>query len=168
MVFRREIRERRERESTQENCPKLFFWLQNVGTGDIYIGNMAFQLSAHLVGSPTCWKNTCLYHIQNIRSRKLTNLLHLQLITCTMLVSEFKNKKAYLGAMKFKNKSLEVLRNTFNLHSNSTWCSRIVVSQSISKGRIRKCLTLTYTPFHSLYDLIEKPLWNFVRFSPFI
>ena len=31
-----------------------------------------------------CWKNTCLYCIQNIRSGKLTDLLHSQLITCTM------------------------------------------------------------------------------------
>ena len=35
-----------------------------------------------------------LYRIQNIRSGKLTDLLHLQLITCTVQVSEFKNKKA--------------------------------------------------------------------------
>ena len=31
-----------------------------------------------------CWKNTCLYRIQNIHSEKLTDLLHSQLITCTM------------------------------------------------------------------------------------
>ena len=32
----------------------------------------------------SCWKNICLYHIQNIRSGKLTDLLHSPLITCTM------------------------------------------------------------------------------------
>ena len=32
---------------------------------------------------------------------------------------KFKNKWAYLGAVKLKNKRLEVLENTFNLHSNS-------------------------------------------------
>ena len=32
----------------------------------------------------------------------------------------FKNKKVYFGVVKFKNKILEVLENTFNLHSNST------------------------------------------------
>ena len=31
-----------------------------------------------------CWKNTCLYCIQDIRSEKLMDLLHSQLITCTM------------------------------------------------------------------------------------
>ena len=31
-----------------------------------------------------CWENTCSYHIQNIRSEKLTDLLHSQLITRTM------------------------------------------------------------------------------------
>ena len=56
-----------------------------------------------------CWKNTYLYHIQNIRSGKLTDLLHSQLITCTMKVSEFKNKKAYLGAVKFKTKNQKFL-----------------------------------------------------------
>ena len=37
MVFRREIRERRERESTQENCPKLFFLVAKCGDwGHLY------------------------------------------------------------------------------------------------------------------------------------
>ena len=31
-----------------------------------------------------CWKNTCLYRIQNICSEKLTDLLYSQLITCTI------------------------------------------------------------------------------------
>ena len=35
---------------------------------------------------------------------------------------------------KIQNKRLEVLGNTFNLHSNSTLRSRSVVSQSVSKG----------------------------------
>ena len=43
-----------------------------------------------------------LYLIQNIRSRKIISLLHLQSITCTMKILEFKNKRAYLGVMKFK------------------------------------------------------------------
>ena len=32
----------------------------------------------------SCWKNTCLHHVQNICSGKITDLLHSQLITCTM------------------------------------------------------------------------------------
>ena len=35
---------------------------------------------------------------------------------------------------EIQNKKLEVLGNTFNLHSNSTFCPRSVVSQSVSKG----------------------------------
>ena len=35
---------------------------------------------------------------------------------------------------EIQNKRLEVLGNTFNLHSNSTLCPRSVVSQSVSKG----------------------------------
>ena len=31
-----------------------------------------------------CWENTCLYCIQNIRSEKLMDQFHSQLITCTM------------------------------------------------------------------------------------
>ena len=31
-----------------------------------------------------CWNNTCFYRIQDIRSEKITDLLHSQLITCTM------------------------------------------------------------------------------------
>ena len=31
-----------------------------------------------------CWKNRCLYRIQDIRNGKLKDLLHSQLITCTM------------------------------------------------------------------------------------
>ena len=32
----------------------------------------------------SCWENTCLYRIQNIRSGKLMDLLHSPLVTCTM------------------------------------------------------------------------------------
>ena len=34
---------------------------------------------------------------------------------------------------EIQNERLEVLKNTFNLHSNSTLCPRSVVSQSIYK-----------------------------------
>ena len=51
---------------------------------------------------------------------------------------------------EIQNERLEVLENTFNLHSNSTLCPRSVVSQSVSNDRIREWLTLTYIPFHSL------------------
>ena len=51
-----------------------------------------FQALLECSNSSLCWKNTCLYRIQNIRSKKSTDLLHSQLITCTMQISEFKNK----------------------------------------------------------------------------
>ena len=35
---------------------------------------------------------------------------------------------------EIQNKRLEVLGNTFNLHSNSTLCPRSVVPQLVSKG----------------------------------
>ena len=57
---------------------------------------------------------------------------------------------------EIQNQRLEVLENTFNLHSNSTLCPRSVVSQSDSNGRIREWLTLTYTPFHSLWKTLMK------------
>ena len=54
-VFRREIRERRERggESAQ-NCLEFFFffWVQNEGSRGIYIEKMTLQLLAHLQGQP--------------------------------------------------------------------------------------------------------------------
>ena len=38
---------------------------------------------------------------------------------------------------EIQNRRLEVLGKTFNFHSNSTWCLRYVVSQSVSKERIK-------------------------------
>ena len=42
-------------------------------------------------------------------AEKLTDLLHLQLITCTMQVSEFENKNSYLGVVKFKTEDQKFL-----------------------------------------------------------
>ena len=50
---------------------------------------------------------------------------------------------------KIQNKRLEVLGNTFNLHSNSTLRPRSVVSQSVSKGELSSGFTCTYTPLHN-------------------
>jgi len=49
------------------------------------------------------------------------------------IISEFKNKIAYLGAVNFKTKDYKYL-GTLNLHSNSTLSPRNVVFQSVSKG----------------------------------
>ena len=50
---------------------------------------------------------------------------------------------------EIQNKRLEVLENTFNLHSNSTLRPRSVVFQSVSKGELSSGFTHTYTPLHN-------------------
>ena len=50
---------------------------------------------------------------------------------------------------EIQNKRLEVLGNTFNLHSNSTLCPKGVVSQSVSKGELSSGFTCTSTPLHN-------------------
>ena len=47
-------------------------------------GSISLGARCSMDGATFCWKNTCLYRIQDIRSRKLIDLLHSQLITCTM------------------------------------------------------------------------------------
>ena len=64
--------------------------------------------------------------------------------------------------MKFKKKKkrLEVLGNTFNLHSNSTYAQEVrSLNQFICMcSRIRQWLALTYTPFHSLIKILNVSL----------
>ena len=52
------------------------------------------------------------------------DLLHSQSITCTLSISEFKYKRAYLESVNFKTK-INALGNTFNLHSNSTNAQKV-------------------------------------------
>ena len=65
---------------------------------------------------------------------------------------------------EIQNKILEVLGNTFNLHSNSTLRPRSVVSQSVSKGELSSGFTRIYTPLHNNDSLKI----NFCMFLPFI
>ena len=81
---------------------------------------------------PIDGKSGFVSHTKHITEATNMDLFHSWLITCIMWFSEFENKIAYLGVVKFKNKILEVLGNTFNLHSNSTLRPRSVVSQSVS------------------------------------
>ena len=46
----------------------------------------------------------------HVRSGKLRDLLHLKMITCTMQISEYMNKRVYLDAVKFKTKDEKHLR----------------------------------------------------------
>ena len=77
----------------------------------------------------TVGKSGFISHTKHIAEATNMDLFHSWLITCTIWFSKFENKIVYLGAVKFKTR----LRNTFNLHSNSTLRPRSVVSQSISK-----------------------------------
>ena len=60
--------------------------------------------------------------------------------------------------MKFqkkKKKILEVLGNTFNLHSNSTNAQEVWSLNQLYEfvqGKIRECPTLTYKPFHVYFS----------------
>ena len=65
---------------------------------------------------------------------------------------------------EIQNKRLEVLGNTFNLHPNSTFRPRSVVSQSVSKGELSSCFTRIYTPLHNNDSLKI----NLCMFLPFI
>ena len=83
------------------------------------------------LNSIVCWKNTCLYHIQNIRSGKLTDT---SFAIDNMYYVNFKiyEQKNVPWCGEIQNQRLEAFRNTFNLHSNSTLHQRSVVSQSVS------------------------------------
>ena len=120
----------------------------------------------HPTYSPFMLEKHGLYRIQNTRSGKLTDLLHSQLITCTMKISEFKNKRAYLGAVKFKTKDqkylgilliftlIPLMPKKYSLSINLYICVQ---------GRIRQWLTLTYTPFHSITKFyMFLSLWAFL------
>ena len=76
---------------------------------------------------------------------------------------------------EIQNRRSEVLGKTFNLYSNSTWCPRCVVSQSVSKERI-KSVQHSYTNhfilcmilMKDLMKVSSKTLLNSVCFSPYI
>ena len=78
---------------------------------------------------------------------------------------------------EIQNQRLEVLGKTFNLHSNSTWCPRCVVSQSVFKERIKSVqhshkniLFHMRTLMKRLNEksLMKNPYINFVCFFPYI
>ena len=58
---------------------------------------------------------------------------------------------------EIQNRRSEVLRKTFNLYSNSTWCPICVVSQSVSKERI-KSVQHSYTNHFILCMILMKDL----------
>ena len=58
---------------------------------------------------------------------------------------------------EIQNRRSEVLGKTFNLYSNSTWCPRCVVSQSVFKERI-KSVQHSYTNHFILCMILMKDL----------
>ena len=99
-----------------------------------------------------CWKNTCLYHIQIIRSGKLMDLLHLQLITCIMSFFEYRHRKVYFGEVKFKTKDQKFLRTLLiftPIPLVPKKCGLSISFYECVQRRIRECPTITYKPFHS-------------------
>ena len=59
---------------------------------------------------PKCWKNICLYRIQNIRSGD--NMYYVSF--------RIQEQESVPWCSEIQNKRLEVLGITFNFHSNST------------------------------------------------
>ena len=56
----------------------------------------------------------------------------------------------YLGAVKFKTQRLEVLRNTFNLHSNSTYAQEVWSLNQFICMCSKKNKRVTYTHIHTI------------------
>ena len=78
---------------------------------------------------------------------------------------------------EIQNWRSEVLGKIFNLHSNSTWCPRCVVSQSVSKERMKSVqhshknisfIMRTLMKRLNEKSLIKTPYSNSVCFSPYI
>ena len=76
------------------------------------------------LNSIVCWKNTCLYRIQNIRSGKLTDT---SFAIDNMYYVNFKiyEQENVPWCGEIQNQKLKVLGNTFNLHSNSTCAQEV-------------------------------------------
>ena len=85
-------------------------------------------------------------------------------------------KESIPWCSEIQNRRPKVLGKTFNLHSNSTWCPRCVVSQSVSKERIKSVQHSHKNTSFLMRTLMkrlnekshEKVLWKSVHFSPYI
>ena len=86
---------------------------------------------------PCWWKNTCLYNIQNIRSRKINGSTSFAIDSMYYVSFKIWEQECIPWCGEIQHRRSEVLGKTFNLRSNSTWCQRCVVSQSVSNERIK-------------------------------
>ena len=93
---------------------------------------------------------------KNVRSRKLTNLLHSILITCAMKFQNTRTRECTLVWWISKQR-LYKLGNTFNFHSNSTnaqdmwFLNQLCVYVLERKWR---SLFTTYKPFHVHHKIL--------------
>ena len=92
-----------------------------------------------------CWKNMVCISYKTYIAENLTDLLHSQLITCTMKISEFKNMRAYLGVVKL---------NTFNLNFNSTFAQEVWSLNQFTCMCLRENKRVTYTHIHTISILL--------------
>ena len=76
----------------------------------------------------SCWKYSCY-----VRSGKLNGSTSLKNDNMCYVSFRIWKQECVPWCGEIQNQRSEVLGKTFNLHSNSTWCPRCVVSQSVSK-----------------------------------
>ena len=79
-------------------------------------------------------ENLVLYPIQNSQRKWHSWIYFIMIDNMHYVILRIWEQDRVPWCGKIQNKRLEVLGNTFNLHSNSTFCPRSVVSQSVSKG----------------------------------
>ena len=79
-------------------------------------------------------ENLVLYFIQNNSGSNKHGSILFMIDNMHYVNFRIYEQDSVLWCGEIQNKRLEVLGNTFNLHSNSTLHPKSVVSQSISKG----------------------------------
>ena len=79
-------------------------------------------------------ENLVLYLIQNSQRKRHSWIYFIMIDNMHYVILRIWEQDSVPWCGENQNKILEVLGNTFNLHSNSTFCPRSVVSQSVSKG----------------------------------
>ena len=92
----------------------------------LHFFSLTLYVGKYMFVSQLCWKIHVCIAYKTYAAEKLTDLLHLQLITCTMQVSEFENKNSYLGVVKFKIEDQKFLKRLLiftpiPLNSQDVW-----------------------------------------------
>ena len=79
-------------------------------------------------------ENLVLYPIQNSQRKRHSWIYFIMIDNMHYVILRIWEQDSVAWCGEIQKKILEVLGNTFNLHSNSTFRPRSVVSQSVSKG----------------------------------